>query len=155
MEVCDGRVSDFRELNKVINRNIYPMPRIQTILTKRSGYVFFTKLDVSMQYYTFALDVESQNFCVISTLFGLCKYLRLPPMGVKQSSDIAQETMEQILSDLDDVEIYIDYVGCFSMNFPDHIHLLDTILHRLQANGFTSNPSKCVWAVQETDWFGY
>ena len=47
-------------------------------------------------------------------------------MGVKQSSDIAQETMEQILSDLDDVEIYIDDVGCFSMNFPDHIHLLDT-----------------------------
>ena len=76
-------------------------------------------------------------------------------MEVKQSSDIAQETMEQILSDLDDVEIYIDDVGCFSMNFPDHIHLLDTILHRLQANGFTINPSKCEWAVQETDWLGY
>jgi hypothetical protein len=47
-----------------------------------------------MQYYTFALDVESQNLCVISTPFGLYKYLRLT-MGVKQSSDIAQETMEQ------------------------------------------------------------
>ena len=87
-----------------------------------------------MQYYTFALDVESQNLCVISTPFGLYKYLRLP-MGVKQSSDIAQETMEQILSDLDDVEIYIDDVGCFSMNFSDHLHLLDTILYRLQING--------------------
>jgi hypothetical protein len=107
-----------------------------------------------MQYYTFALDVESQNLCVISTPFGLYKYLRLP-IGVKQSSDISQETMEQILSDLDDVEIYIDYVGCFSMNFPDHIHLLDTILHRLQKNGFTIDPSKCEWAVQETDWLGY
>ena len=41
------------------------------------------------------------------------------------------------------------------MNFSDHIHLLDTILHRLQANGFTINPSKCEWAVQETDWLGY
>ena len=107
-----------------------------------------------MQYYTFALDVESQNLCVISTPFGLYKYLRLP-MGVTQSSDIAQETMEQILSDLDDVEIYIDDVGCFSMNFSDHLHLLDTILYRLQINDFTINPSKCEWAVQETDWLGY
>jgi hypothetical protein len=39
-------------------------------------------------------------------------------MGVKQSSDIAQETMEQILSDLDDVEIYIDDVGFFFNEFP-------------------------------------
>ena len=43
-------------------------------------------------------------------------------MGVKQSSDIAQETMEQILSDLEDVDIYIDDVGCFSTNFSDHLH---------------------------------
>jgi hypothetical protein len=54
------------------------------------------------------------------------------------------------------VEIYIDDVGCVSMNFSDDIpHLLDTILHRLQANGFTINPYKCEWAVQETDWLGY
>ena len=65
-----------------------------------------------MQYYTFALDVESRNLCVISTPFGIHKYLRLP-MGVKESSDIAQETMEQILNDLDDAEIYIDDVVCF------------------------------------------
>ena len=50
------------------------------------------------------------------------------------------------------MEIYIDDVGCFSMNFSDRLHLLDTILHRLQTNGFTINPSKCEWAVQETGW---
>ena len=94
MIVSNGWVSGFRDLNKVINRNIHPLPRLQTILTKRAGYLFFTKLDVSTQYYTFALVLGSQNLCVIlSTPFGLYKYLLLP-MGVKQSSDIAQETME-------------------------------------------------------------
>ena len=34
-------------------------------------------------------------------------------MGVKQSSDIAQEIMEQVLSDLDELEIQIDDVACF------------------------------------------
>jgi hypothetical protein len=101
-----------------------------------------------MQYYSFALDVESQNLCAISTLFGLYKYLRLS-MGVKQSSDIAQgTTMEQVFGDLDDMDIYIYDAACISMNFKDHLHSLDTILHRLQANGFTINPSKSKWEVQ-------
>ena len=89
-------VSDFRELNKVIQHRIYPLPRIQDILKRCPNYAFFAKLDVSMQYYTFELDSESQKLCVISTPFGLYKYKRLP-MGIKQSSDIAQEVMENLL----------------------------------------------------------
>ena len=76
-------------------------------------------------------------------------------MGVKQSSDIAQEVMENLFSDLDNVEVYIDDIGCFSSSFANHICTLDIILTHLEQNGFTVNPSKCEWAVQETDWLGY
>ena len=147
-------VSDFRELNKVIQRHIYPLPRIQDILKCCPGYSFFSKLDVSMQYFTFELDAESQKLCVTSTPFGLYKYKRLP-MGIKQSSDIAQEVMENLFRDLDNVEIYIDDICCFSSTFTKHIQTLDIILTRLEQNGFTVNPAKCEWAVKETDWLGY
>jgi RNase H-like domain found in reverse transcriptase/Reverse transcriptase (RNA-dependent DNA polymerase) len=111
-------------------------------------------LDVSMQYFTFELDADSQKLCVISTPFGLYKYKHLS-MGVKQSSDIAQEFMENLFHDLNNFEVYIDDIGCFSSSFSNHICTLDILLTRLEQNGFTVNPSKCEWAVQETDWLGY
>ena len=76
-------------------------------------------------------------------------------MGIKQSSDIAQEVMENLFCHLDNVEVYIDDIGCFSSSFANHVNTLDIILTRLEQNGFTVNPSKCEWAVQETDWLGY
>ena len=76
-------------------------------------------------------------------------------MGINQSPDIAQEIMECILHSIDDIEIYIDDIACFSNDFDSHMAMLDQVFAHLQDHGFATNPLKCEWAIQETDFLGH
>ncbi len=49
-------------------------------------------------------------------------------MGLKCSPDNAQAAMENVLSDIEDADIYIDDVGAFSSSWEHHINLLATFL---------------------------
>jgi hypothetical protein len=66
-----------------------------------------------MQYYTFELDDETSDLCMIAMPFGLCWYKRLP-MGVTPAPDIAQEIMDELFHYLEECDVYVDDVGVFS-----------------------------------------
>lgn len=152
----DGRirwVSDFRELNKVLKRRSYTLPIIQDILAKRTGYNFFTKINLSMMYYSFELDEESKELCTIITPYGKYQYCRMA-MGLKPAPDFAQAIIERVLDGLE-TDSYIDDIGLFNTDFDAHLAHIDRVLKRLEENGFKVNPTKCEWAVQETDFLGY
>jgi hypothetical protein len=63
--------------------------------------------------------------------------------------------MEDVLKDLANVKVDLDDIGIFSKSYANHMRTVHQVLNRLQDYGFTVNPLKSEWAVQETDWLGY
>ena len=132
-------ISDLRELNKALKRKIWPLPVIDEVLSRRSGYKFFTKLDLTMMYYSFELDEESKELCTIVTPYGKFQYCRMA-MGLKPAPDLAQYYIEKTVADLKEegIEAYIDDLGLFSNNYKDHMKLIKKVVERLQAAGSRS-----------------
>jgi hypothetical protein len=83
-------VDDLRELNNKIKRTFANIPKIQDLLERRRVFQYLMLIDISMQYYTFALnEQELAKLCVIVTPFGMFKRTCLS-MGLKPSADWAQ-----------------------------------------------------------------
>ena len=79
-----------------------------------------------MQYYIFELDKASKDICTIVTPFDKYRYNRLP-MGLQCSPNFAQEVMEGIFGNMEDIDVYIDDVGVFSNNWDNHVKILDIV----------------------------
>jgi hypothetical protein len=60
--------------------------------------------------------------------------------------------MEDLFCSFNEVDVYIDDTGVFAKDWHSHCQLLIKIPKVLETHNFIVNPSKCEWAVQETDW---
>jgi transposase InsO family protein len=148
-------ITDFRELNKAIERRPWPIPHIADLIQDIGHYRYVTALDLSMGYYHFRLSEQLSNLCTFMLPFGLFKYRRLP-MGLSISPDWFQERMTELFQDLPFVKCYLDDILIFSDGtFEDHMAKLSVVLERLQQKGLQVNGSKSFWAVKEVEYLGF
>ncbi len=106
-------MSDFREVNKRIARNPFPIPKMSTVLQELEGFTYMTALDLNMGYYIIRLDPDSSKTCTIIFLWGKYSYLRLP-MGIACSPDIFQAKMSELMVTLEFFQAYIDDLLCIT-----------------------------------------
>ena len=105
----DGSIricGDFRvTINQVAQRDMYPLPKVEDLLSTLAGGNTFSKLDLSHAYQQIQLSEESRKLVTINTSKGLYQYTRLP-FGISAAPSIFQRTMENLLKGIPQVQSF-------------------------------------------------
>jgi hypothetical protein len=109
-----------------------------------------------MGYNNICLDPNAATLCTLILPWGKYKYLRLP-MGIKNSPDIFQQKISDLMEGLEDfIRAYLDDTLIITKgSYKDHIQKVAEVLKRLQAAGLQVNLPKSKIAVQELEYLGY
>jgi hypothetical protein len=148
-------LADLREVNKVIKRKPYPLPKIaDMLLQKLEGFMYATSLD--MGYYHMLLTPFARRFCTKVLPWGKYKYCWLP-MGLSVSPYIFQEKMSELMTGLDFACTYLDDLLIISTEkgFDKHLEKLKKVLTRLSEAGLKINAVKSFFGRTNLEYLGY
>ena len=150
MRIC----VDFKELNKNIACDQYPLPRVDEILAVVGKSKIFSKIDLKDAYLQVPVDDESQELLVINTHKGLFKYKRLP-FGLASSPAIFQRFISQLLMNIDGVVAFLDDILVGGENKEEHDRRLNQVLKVFQMHNVAINKKKTVLNTSSIEYLGY
>lgn len=140
-------------LNPVLLIDKYPLPKVEDLFVGLSGAKYFSKIDLSQAYNQVVLD-DPDNLTVINTHKGLFKYKRLV-YGLSSSPGIFQRIMSTLLSDIPNVQVFLDDIILASKDKKSHLILIEKVLQRLQEAGLKLKEQKCFFMMDEVKYLGF
>ncbi|POM62689.1 Gag-pol fusion protein [Phytophthora palmivora] len=156
----DGEVRfcvDYRALNKITKKDVYPLPRIDETLEALGGALLFTTLDLRAGYWQIKVAPEDRDKTAFTTKRGLYRFVRMP-FGLTNAPATFQRLMNGVLRGLTWTTclVYLDDIVIFTRGgIERHIVELATVLERLSCAGLTLKLKKCKFASKSMEYLGH
>ena len=113
------------------------------------GFQNLTVLDLNMGYYMIQLDYKFKYITTIVTEFSEIHYNVLP-MGMVRSGYIFQAKVNELLSNIEEVKAYIEYIlVLYKCTFVDHVEQLRLCFSRICKSRLNINANKCSFELKK------
>ena len=147
---------DYRKLNAVTQKDVYPLPRIEDVLGRLSGAKYFTSLDLQMGFLQVPLAKEHREKSAFITPDGLFEFKRLP-FGLCGAPPTFQRLMDRVLDGLKWTQclVYMDDILVFGGDFNQHNERLHRVLNAIENAGLTLNLKKCTFGTSSVSYLGH
>ena len=142
---------DLTHLNKSVQREIYPLPRVDETL---KGAKVFSKLDAMSGFWQIPLSEASRKLTTFITPFGRFCFNKLP-FGISSAPENFQKPMCNMLEGLEGVLCLADDVLVYGQNQEEHDKRLYAVFGRMQNAGLTLNKEKCVFGADKVKYLGH
>ncbi len=90
---------DFRKLNAVTRRDMYPLPRVDDVLDRLAGAKYFTCLDLKSGYWQVPVAAKDRHKTAFVTSDGLFEFNAMP-FGLANAPPTFQRLMDSVLGPL-------------------------------------------------------
>ena len=145
---------DFRQLNRITERQAFPMPNITEMMDTLDGAKYFSSIDLGNAYYQVELEQESKLKTAFSTKRGQFCFNRMP-FGIAAAPGTFQELMSKILGKMEGTCVYLDDILVFSNSKDEHYRKLSEVLDKIEKAGLKINPGKCHFLKEEIKFLGH
>jgi len=148
---------DFRRLNDVTKKEVYPMPRIDRALEQLQGMSYFSTFDLASGYWQVRLNERSKELTAFSVPGRGHYEFNVVPMGATNAPAHFQRVMDLVLSGLawSICLVYLDDVIIYAPTFEEHLQRLDMVLQRLSECKLVLKWSKCHFLQREIGFLGH
>lgn len=147
---------DYRKLNKITKKDVYPLPRIDDTLDCLYGAEYFSCIDLRSGYWQISVDESDRENTAFITPDGLFEF-KVMPFGLCNAPATFERMMDRLLKGLKWVTClcYLDDVIIFSDSFSKHLERVQQVLEVFQQSGLQLNSSKCRFGSQQIKVLGH
>ena len=147
---------DYRKLNKITTKDVYPLPRVDDVLDSLAGSSFFSIIDLYKGYWQLPVRESDREKTAFVTPDGLFQFRQMP-FGLTNAPASFQRLMDTVLAPLKWLTclVYMDDIIVFSPNFDENIIRLRAVLQAWSDAGLILNPLKCFFAGPSDFYLGH